>query len=67
MARGLVKTTTQRGIAMELFFKFIGNLLEFLDYAIPTVMMFLYRLFVLILLYSITQQLNEIIRALNGG
>ena len=52
---------------MESIFKVIGNLLEFLDYAIPTVMMFLYRLFVLILLYLITQQLNEIIRVLNGG
>ena len=52
---------------MESIFKVIGNLLEFLDYAVPTVAMFLYRLFVLILLYSITQQLNEIIRVLNGG
>ena len=56
-----------KGVAMELFFKFIGNLLEFLDYAVPTVAMFLYRLFVLMLLYSIMQQLNEIIRILNGG
>ena len=52
---------------MGLIFKFIGNLLEFLDYAVPIVAMFFYRLFVLILLYSITQQLNEIIRVLNGG
>ena len=52
---------------MELIFKFIGNLLDFLDYAVPIVAMFLYRLFVLILLYIITQQLNEIIGVLNGG
>lgn len=52
---------------MELIFKFIGNLLDFLDYAVPVVAMFLYRLFVLILLYIITQQLNEIIGVLNGG
>lgn len=51
---------------MELFFKLIGNLLEFLDYAVPTVAMFLYRLFVLMLLYSITQQLNDIISVLTS-
>ena len=52
---------------MEVIFKFIGNLLDFLDDAVPIVAMFLYRLFVLILLYTIIQQLNEIIGVLNGG
>lgn len=52
---------------MELIFKLIGNLLDFLDDAVPIVAMFLYRLFVLILLYTITQQLNMIIDVLNGG
>ena len=46
---------------MGAFFKFIGGILTFLDYAIPIFALFLYRLFVLILLYTITQQLNEII------
>ena len=51
---------------MEAFFKFIGGILTFLDYAIPTFAIFLYRLFVLILLYAITQQLNEIIGILTS-
>ena len=51
---------------MESIFKVIGNLLEFLDYAVPTVAMFLYRLFVLMLLYSIMQQLNDIISILTS-
>lgn len=52
---------------MEMIFKFIGSLLDFLDDAVPIVAIFLYRLFVLILLYTITQQLNEIIGILNRG
>jgi len=52
---------------MELIFKFIGNLLDFLDDAVPIVAIFLYRLLVLILLYTITQQLNVIIGVLNRG
>lgn len=64
----MVKTTTHRqGVAMEMIFKFIGSLLDFLDDAVPIVAIFLYRLFVLILLYTITQQLNEIIGILNRG
>lgn len=45
---------------METFFRFIGGILEFMDYAIPRFAIFLYRLFVLILLYTIMKQLNEI-------
>ena len=52
---------------MEAFLKFIGDILKFLDYAIPIFALFLYRLFVLILLYAITQQLNEIIGILRCG
>lgn len=52
---------------MELIFKLIGNLLDLLDDAIPIFALFLYRLFVLILLYTITQQLNVIIGVLKCG
>ena len=45
---------------MGTFFRFIGDILKFLDYAVPIFALFLYRLFVLILLYTIMKQLNEI-------
>ena len=52
---------------MKSFFELIGNVLTFLDYAVPIFAVFLYRLFVLILLYAITQQLNEIVGILRCG
>lgn len=55
------------GKIIELILAVIAEILNFLDDAIPIFALFLYRLFVLILLYSITQQLNEIIRILRCG